>query len=116
VTTVAGSLRGYQDGPGVQALFHEPRGIALDASGTLYVADRGNNCIRKVSPAGTVTTLAGSRKYGYRNGPGLQARFAWPRGVAVDTAGNIYVADGHNRRIRRIVPGGIVETFAGPQD
>jgi len=113
VTTVAGSVEGYADGPGTQAAFNTPSGIALDSEGNLFVADTGNNRIRKLSPAGLVSTVAGDGTGGYVDGPGTQARFDGPIGLAVDTNGNIYVADTYNDRIRKITSDGVVTTVAG---
>ncbi len=114
VTTFAGSgLGGSANGTGTAASFNQPGGLAVDASGNLYVADRGNHKIRKISPAGVVTTLAGSGNQGSVNGTGAAASFDNPRGVTVDTAGNVFVADFANNKIRKITPAGLVSTFAG---
>jgi serine/threonine-protein kinase len=105
VTTLAGgsSEPGYKDGKGAEARFSYPSDLAVDAAGTLYVADTANHCIRKVTPDGTVTTLAGAGTAGYADGPLGEAQFRAPEGIAVDSAGNIYVADTGNQRIREIV-------------
>ena len=105
---------GYADGTGEDARFGEPRGLAIDLSGNIIVGDFYNNRIRKVTPAGVVTTLAGSGLSAFSDGTGDDASFYQPYGVAVDLSGNIIVADGGNRRIRNITnPGGVVTTLAG---
>ena len=113
VTTLAGGSEGFADGVGPAARFHTPSGIALDANGNLYVADTGNNRIRKVTPEGQVSTVAGGATAGNADGPGEQARFNGPMGVAVDLNGNIFVADAYNDSLRRISPKGVVSTVAG---
>jgi sugar lactone lactonase YvrE len=116
VTTLAGKFgsRGAADGPGAAARFNDPAGIAIDASGALYVADSSNHTIRKISPAGLVTTLAGTAGLsGAADGAGSRARFNHPQGIAVDQAGNLYVADRSNHAIRRVTPDGVVSTLAG---
>jgi hypothetical protein len=113
VTTLAGSSQGYADGIGAAAQFYQPQGVAVDATGTVYVADSRNNRIRKITPAGVVTTLAGSGDDGYKDGTGTAAQFDSPHGVAVDGAGNVYVADYNNHCIRKITPAGVVTTLAG---
>lgn len=112
VSTVAGSTYGYADGPGTEAYFYHPRDVGVDDSGNIYVADLNNHSIRKITPDGVVTTLAGSTA-GYADGPGTEAKFITPSGVAVDGSGNVYVADIGNHRIRKINPGGVVNTLAG---
>ena len=113
VTTLAGGAEGFRDGQGAAARFDTPSGLALDATGNLYVADTGNHAIRKVTPDGLVTTLAGTGAPGWRDGPGAQAQFDGPMGVAVDAAGRVIVADAYNDRIRAIAPDGTVSTLAG---
>jgi len=113
VATLAGGVEGFQDGQGAAARFDTPSGLALDATGNLYVADTGNHAIRKVTPDGVVTTLAGSGKPGWRDGPGAQALFDGPMGLAIDAAGRVIVADAYNDRIRAIAPDGQVTTLAG---
>ena len=113
VATFAGGRAGFADGIGAAAAFDTPSALAIDRLGNLYVADTGNNAIRKVAPDGRVTTLAGGGERGYQDGSGRAARFDGPVGVAVDRAGNVYVADTYNDRIRRIGPDGAVTTVAG---
>jgi len=113
VATLAGGAEGFRDGQGAAARFDTPSGLALDSTGNLYVADTGNHAIRKVTPEGLVTTLAGTGAPGYRDGPGAQAQFDGPMGVAVDGAGRVIVADAYNDRIRAIAPDGQVTTLAG---
>ena len=116
VTTFAGVARksGSTDGTGAVALFSNPKGIAIDRSDNLYVADTGNNTIRVITPSGSVSTLAGTvGLYGSSDGTGKNARFNGPTGLAVDAAGNVYVADTGNNTIRLITPAGVVRTVAG---
>ena len=116
VTTLAGSpgLAGSADGTGSAALFNYPEGVAVDGDGNVYVADTHNDTIRKVTPTGVVTTLAGSPgNAGSADGTGRAAQFFYPYGVAVDGAGTVYVGDYYNDEIRRITPGGAVTTLAG---
>ena len=115
VTTLAGTAgsQGSNDGTGAAARFNYPRGVAVDASGNLYVADSGNHTIRKITPAGVVTTLAGAGSDGSSDGTGAAARFFSPTGVAVDASDNLYVADSGNHTIRKITPAGVVSTLAG---
>jgi sugar lactone lactonase YvrE len=113
VSTLAGGPRGFADGAGPEARFSTPSGIALAPDGALYVADTGNNAIRRVSPDGRVTTIAGDGAPGEGDGVGRDARFNGPIGVAVDGDGRIVVADTYNDRIRAIAPDGTVTTLAG---
>lgn len=113
VTTYAGKAEGYVDGTAAEAEFNTPSGLAIDADDNVYVADTGNNVIRKISKAGLVTTLAGNGHAGYQDGTAQQAQFNGPTGVAVDHAGNVYVADTYNDRIRMISAAGVVTTLAG---
>jgi DNA-binding beta-propeller fold protein YncE len=113
VRTIAGSTRGFADGEGPAARFDTPSAIAIDAHGTLFVADTGNNAIRRIDPNGVVTTVAGDTVRGYRDGPGPSARFDGPVGVAIDRDGRIIVADTYNDRIRVVETEGMVRTLAG---
>jgi sugar lactone lactonase YvrE len=114
VSTFAGSgTSGAADGTGSAASFYIPLGVAVDASGTLYVADTENNEIRRITAAGVVSTFAGSTSAGSSNGAGSAASFSGPSGVAIDSTGNVYVADQNNQLIRKISPAGVVSTLAG---
>jgi sugar lactone lactonase YvrE len=116
VTTLAGLAgnAGSADGTGSAARFDSPYGVAVDSSGNVYVADYGNSTIRKVTSAGVVTTLAGlAYNVGSTDGTGSAARFNYPRGVAVDSSGNVYVADYWNHTIRKVTSAGVVTTLAG---
>ena len=114
VTTYAGDGNpGFADGPAATAEFYAPQGIAIDAQGNLYVADIGNNSIRKISTAGVVSTFAGNGTRGYVNGAAATAEFNNPQGVAVDATGNVFVADRSNNLIRKITAAGVVSNFAG---
>jgi len=113
VSTLAGnSSVGNANGNGASASFHSSFGITVDAAGNVYVADAGNNMIRKITPDGTVSTFAGSGIKGAGNGTGTQATFNTPAGLAVDVAGNVYVSDENNNLIRKISPVGVVSTLA----
>jgi DNA-binding beta-propeller fold protein YncE len=116
VRTLAGLAGhpGSDDGLGPSARFRNPWGVAVDPWGNVLVADASNDAIRKISPTGHVTTLAGlAGVSGQTDGPGDRARFNHPYGVAVDGAGNVYVSDSGNQTIRRITPEGAVITIAG---
>ncbi len=116
LSLLAGKLggAGYDDGNGPAATFYNPAGIATDAAGNLYLSDQFNQLIRKVSPTGDVTTVAGTPGVpGSTNGPAASARFNAPQQVAVDSDGNLYVADSGNHVIRMITAVGVVSTYAG---
>jgi streptogramin lyase len=115
VSTLAGTgTNGSADGKGTAASFFNPYGIAVDPTGILYVADTYNYTIRKVTPDGTVSTLAGTAGIkGSTDATGAAARFGALWGIAIDSTGNLYVADHDNNAIRKIAPGAIVTTLAG---
>ena len=110
---LAGGREGFADGSGPAAAFNTPSGIAADAQGNLYVADTGNHAIRKVTPQGQVSTVAGNGRPGFADGSAAQAQFNGPMGVAVGADGRLYVADTWNDRIRVIETDGRVSTLAG---
>ncbi len=112
VTTLAGGDRGFADGLRSAAKFHSPQDVAVDRTGVVYVADPLNDRIRKIDAMGNVTTLAGGVT-GYADGVGTAAQFDHPVGLTVDSAGNVYVADSGNNRVRKIDPTGNVTTLAG---
>jgi prepilin-type N-terminal cleavage/methylation domain-containing protein len=116
VSTLAGvpNMSGSNDGPGATAKFSSPYGLAADSSGNIYVADSYNDTIRKITPAGVVSTLAGiAGTTGSNNGPAATATFNFPSNVGVDSAGNVYVLDCNNNLVREITPAGVVSTLAG---
>jgi serine/threonine protein kinase, bacterial len=114
VSTLAGNgTQGNVDGTGTAASFNYPIGIAADASGNLYVGDQFNEKVRKVTPAGVVTTLAGNGNWGSVDGTGTSATFYYPTGVTVDASGNLYVTDLGGNTIREVSSVGVVTTIAG---
>jgi sugar lactone lactonase YvrE len=114
VSTLAGSgVLGSADGTGNQASFNNPGGIAVDASGNVYVADQTNHKIRKITSAGVVTTFAGSGVAATVDGTGTAASFNFPTGIAIDATGNLFVAEFYGHRVRMITPAGVVTTFVG---
>lgn len=115
VSTFAGSgLAAFADGVGVAASFQYPNGVAVDSHGSIYIADTDNNRIRKISPSGNVTTLAGSGSAAFADAVGSTASFRSPTGVAVDSSnGFVFVTDYWNHRIRKISSEGNVTTLAG---
>jgi sugar lactone lactonase YvrE len=104
---------GHADGPGDSAMFRHPKGLAVDGLGNVYVADASNNCIRKITPSGEVSTFAGDGSQGFVDGLGTSAKFFGPYDVAIDNTGNIYVTEYWNNIIRKITPSGDVRTIAG---
>ena len=115
-STLAGAvgLSGSADGAGTAARFLSLSGLAVDTSGNVYVADAANHTIRKVSPTGVVSTLAGTAgASGSADGTGAAARFYYPAGLAVDSSGNVFVADSVNHTLRKITPAGAVSTVVG---
>jgi sugar lactone lactonase YvrE len=118
ITTVAGTGSmgsGGDGGPATSALLYYPSGVAVDSIGNLFIADYGNHRIRKVSSSGIITTVAGAGTYGYSGdgGPAASAQLYYPAGVAIDSAGNIFIADRSNHRIRKVSASGIITTVAG---
>lgn len=121
ITTLAGTGRWGTEGdggPATRAGLTAVRGLATDAAGNLYVADTWDDSVRKIDPQGIITTVAGTGEEGPGGdgGPATEARLDKPRGVAVDAAGNLYIADSDNHRIRRVDPNGIITTIAGTGD
>ena len=115
ITTVAGTgARGFSGdgGAAVEARLYQPTGVAVDGAGNLYIADTGNSRIRKVDAAGVITTVAGGGSGG-DGGAAVAAQLRYPRGVALDGSGNLYIADVGNNRIRKVDPAGVITTVAG---
>lgn len=114
VTTVAGSgNKAFADGVGVLASFNSPLDVAITKAGVIYVADSGNDRIRKIAKDGTVTTLAGTNSRAFADGTGEEAKFADPSGIALDKDENILVADRRNHKLRKVTPTGVVTTVVG---
>jgi len=114
VSTFTGSgTASSGSGTGTTAQFEDPYDLAVDSSGNVYVTDAHNHRIRKISPAGVVSTFAGTGSAGHADGTGTEAQFDLPYGVAVDSSGNVYVGDLDNHRIRKITPAVVISTLAG---
>jgi sugar lactone lactonase YvrE len=117
ITTLAGNGKGFSGdgGPATAARLSAPRTMAADAAGNVYIVDTANNRVREVNTAGVITTIAGTGEAGFSGdgGPAIKAKFNTPHGIAVDGAGNVYVADPPNQRVRRIDTTGKITTFAG---
>jgi sugar lactone lactonase YvrE len=130
ISTLAGTgERGFSGdgGPGTDAELRDPFGVAVDAAGNVFIADASNNRVRKVSPAGAISTVAGngnairlgddpSEGFGGDGGPAISALMSGPVGVAIDPAGNLFIADSVNNRIRKVTPAGVITTVAGTGD
>ncbi|MCP4000514.1 MAG: hypothetical protein GY727_06365, partial [Gammaproteobacteria bacterium] len=118
ITTVAGNGQGVHSGdggPATEATLRFPYDVVLDSIGNIYIADAANQRIRKVDTSGVITTVAGNGQQGYSGdgGPAVELKLNWPRDVAVDSLGNIYIADTYNQRIRKVNTSGIITTVAG---
>ena len=118
ITTLAGTGEaGYSGdgGPAETAQLNNPSGLALDSSGNIYISELSNHCVRKVDASGTITTVAGTGEEGYSGdgGPAVAARLLNPAGVAADTLGNLYITDNNGHRVRKVEPSGIITTVAG---
>jgi uncharacterized protein (TIGR03437 family) len=118
ITTLAGSdLKGYQgdNGAATSALLNTPVGVAVDAAGNVYFSDSGNNVVRKITPNNVITTVAGTGIGGFSGdgGAAVNAQLHFPKGIALDAAGNLYIADYTNQRIRKVSANGIIQTVAG---
>ena len=117
ITTVAGVTRVVRgdNGPAINASLRSPQGVAVDAAGNLFIADTNNDRIRQVSPDGVIRTVAGNGDFVFSGDGGLatSASLGGTSGVAVDPAGNLFIADAESDRIRQVSPGGIIRTVAG---
>ena len=114
VSTLAGTgVAGFADGGAATAQFNGPNGLVVDGQGVIYVSDYNNSRIRKVTPNGTVSTVAGTGQRGFADGPSSSAQFSGPEGLAIDGRGTLYVAEFAGHRIRKIAPNGMVSTLAG---
>lgn len=116
ITTIAGtSVNGFRgdNGPGTAAQLNSPEGVAVDAAGNVFIGDTENHRVRKVTPQGIITTVAGSDTGSGDNGPAVQARLFQPAGIALDASGNVYISDSNNHRVRVVSPAGNIQTVAG---
>ena len=112
VSTLAGGTSGFVDGTGTTASFKGPQSLVLDGNGNVLVSDGFNYVIRRISPASVVTTWVGNGSPGFVNGTGAAARFNYPRGLVLDSSGNLFVGDILNQAVRRITPAGVTTTYA----
>jgi hypothetical protein len=114
IITIAGGSIG-DGGLATNTFVNWPMNVAVDSSGNMYIVDRSNDLIRKVDTGGIITTVVGNGSQGYSgdNGPATSASLNYPMGVAVDSSGNIYIADYENNRIRKVDTGGTITTVAG---
>src|ERR1035437_9880379 len=118
LTTIAGTGQAGHSGDGgnaAAALLQFPSSLVFDSAQNLYISDSGNNCVRRITPDGIITTVAGNTAAGFSGdgGPGTSASLYLPGGLAVDAIGNLYIADAGNNRIRRLSPAGVISTVAG---
>ncbi|MCC5941918.1 MAG: hypothetical protein JJU37_10285 [Balneolaceae bacterium] len=114
VTTIAGSGEfGFAEGNGTEASFRWPTSLAIDGDGNIFISDTRNHMIRKLTPNGDVTVVAGNGERGYADGEALNAQFHDPHGLAIANEGTIYVAESQGNRIRKISTSGMVSTVAG---
>jgi uncharacterized protein (TIGR03437 family) len=115
ISTVAGSSSFGDGGPAIDAQLSIVQGVAADSLGNIYLSDTNHNCVRRIGPTGVIATVAGNGTAGFSGdgGPATSAQLNFPYGVAVDAAGNLYIADLNNNRVRRVSPTGVIETYAG---
>lgn len=119
IAGVAGQRGGFNgDGSAAEARLYHPRDVAADPAGNVFVADQFNHRVRKIDPTGTISTVAGTGERGYSGdgGPAVNAQLSYPRGVLVDSAANVYIADSGNSRIRKVDPSGMIDTIAGASE